>query len=145
MTLVWFSHSTKLHFMIFSHLVHEKKQNLVFCCYISTVVLFQVDVNVYDALYELQYEPRVISAISATDMVNFTPFTHRVESYPPAFTKVRLYLLNFPKDNILWFLSCVQILRFIILIATWHQSCRGISSISWITTQIIDNKLINHR
>ncbi|KAL4218124.1 Rab guanyl-nucleotide exchange factor [Mactra antiquata] len=44
-------------------------------------------VDVYDGIFELNYQPQVITVISATDMVNFTPFPHTVESYPPVFDK----------------------------------------------------------
>ncbi|XP_053382269.1 DENN domain-containing protein 3-like isoform X2 [Mercenaria mercenaria] len=45
------------------------------------------DVSVYNALFELKYEAQVLSAISGTDMVNFHPFAHRVDSYPPNNTR----------------------------------------------------------
>ncbi|XP_060600529.1 uncharacterized protein LOC132753971, partial [Ruditapes philippinarum] len=45
------------------------------------------DVNIFDALFELKYEAKVLSAISGTDMLTFYPIAQRVETYPPRNTQ----------------------------------------------------------
>jgi len=49
--------------------------------YVHGVNLQEVHVSGV-GLLEREYEPHVITAISATDMVNFFPFPHTVPGYP---------------------------------------------------------------
>ena len=51
----------------------------------SGLISFQPSNDILDCLFDINYDPPVLSTITATEMVNLFPFPHRDAKYPPVY------------------------------------------------------------